>query len=425
MKIAYLTSQYARAADTFIRREVRGLREMGHEVHTFSARRAPGQDISEEVKQEQANTLYLTEQPVPKLAWSTIKMISRRPSRFAKAAKTVFTMGSPGVKNRVWQLAYLMEASLMAEELESRGVEHIHNHIAQASATVALLASELSGIPYSLTVHGPHIFFEPKTQNLGLKVSKSAFTACITQFCKSQVKIFTPHEHWSKLAIVHCGLDETFLGAPPTPVPNKPQVLTIGRLSEEKGQLDLVEVIADLKNEGVAIELVVVGDGPMRGSMEALAKSLGVENHIHFKGWKSSEEVRNIIEASRIMLHPSFAEGLPVVIMEALALGRPVIASRIAGIPELVVDKESGWIVTPGDKDDTRRALREAMQMSSEQLSSMGLAGRRRVEEHHDNRKETLRLSELIETLGGRGVNEATTTKTPSSLNGVSQRPHI
>ncbi|MEL6186024.1 MAG: colanic acid biosynthesis glycosyltransferase WcaL, partial [Myxococcota bacterium] len=196
MKLAYLTSQYARAADTFIRREVAGLRDMGHEVHTFSARRAPGQDVSDEVRKEQEQTLYLTEQSVADLALATLGRAGKNPGKFLRAATTAYRLGRTGLKNRVWQVAYLMEASLLADELEQREVEHLHNHIAQSSAMVALLASELTGIPYSMTVHGPHIFFEPNEQALGSKVSRSAFTACITEFCKSQVKIFTPHADW-------------------------------------------------------------------------------------------------------------------------------------------------------------------------------------------------------------------------------------
>jgi glycosyltransferase involved in cell wall biosynthesis len=404
MKIAYLTSQYARASDTFIRREVQGLREMGHEVHTYSARRAPGQDVSEDVRREQSSTLYLTEQPVRDLAASTIRRLWKKPARFWGAAKSAAGLGTKGVKNRVWQVAYIMEASRLAEDLEARGVEHLHNHLAQASATVALLASEMSGIPYSMTVHGPHIFFEPREQALGAKVSRSAFTACITEFCKSQVKIFTPYKDWGRLEIVHCGLDETFLGREPTPVPDTPKVVTVGRLCEEKGQMELIEVVAALTREGVDIELVVVGDGPLRAPMEKLAGELGVEKRVDFRGWQSSEAVRAAIEESRVMLHPSFAEGLPVVLMEALALGRPVVASRVAGIPELVVDGESGWVVTPGDTQDTLRALRRALSTPPGALSEMGRAGRERVQRDHDNRKETSKLARLIETRGGRNA---------------------
>lgn len=401
MKIAYLTSQYARASDTFIRREVQGLREMGHEVHTFSARRAPGQDVSEEVRREQANTMYLTEQPVLEMAKSTLRRIRKKPARFVEASRSAFGLGRAGLKNRLWQVAYLLEASHLAEEMESRGVEHLHNHLAQASATVALLASELSGIPYSMTVHGPHIFFEPREQALGPKVSRSAFTACITEFCKSQVKIFTPYTSWDKIEIIHCGLDQTFLGKPPTPVSDTNKVVTVGRLCEEKGQMELIDVVAQLKADGIDMELIVVGDGPLKAPMEALADKLGVRDRVDFRGWQSSDAVRTAIEESRVMLHPSFAEGLPVVIMEALALGRPVVASRIAGIPELVVEGENGWIVTPGDTADTVRALKAALQAPVEALTKLGAHGRAAIEDRHDNAKETAKLARLIETRGG------------------------
>lgn len=402
MKIAYLTSMYARAADTFIRREVQGLRAMGHEVHTFSARRAKGEDIDDEIKREQAGTIYLTEQSIRDLVGSGFQRLRKRPRRFFRAVATAFSLGRPGVKNRIWQVAYLLEASLLAERMERLGVQHLHNHIAQASATVALLASEMSGIPYSMTVHGPHIFFEPREQALGPKVSRSAFTACITEFCRSQIKIFTPYRDWGRLEIIRCGLDETFLGHPMTPVPDTDRVVTVGRLCEEKGQMALIEVVAALRDEGIRVELVVVGDGPLRGPMEALARDLGVADRVDFRGWQSSGGVRAAIEGCRLMLHPSFAEGLPVVIMEALALGRPVIASRIAGIPELVVDGESGWIVTPGDVGDTLRALKEALRTPVDRLTEMGKAGRVRVEQEHDVKRETAKLARLIETRGGR-----------------------
>lgn len=401
MKIAYLTSMYARAGDTFIRREVAGLRELGHEVHTFSARRAPGEDVSEEIKAEQANTLYLTEQPVLDMVKCTWKRLTKKPVRLMRASASAFKLGQTGVKNRIWQVAYIMEASLLAEEMEARGVEHLHNHIAAASATVALLASEISGIPYSLSIHGPHIFFEPRAQSLGPKVSRSAFTTCITQFCKSQAKIFTPYGDWPRLEIIHCGLDSTFLGQPPTPVADNNKVVTVGRLCEEKGQMELIEVVSELKKQGIDMELVVVGDGPLRTPMEALAGKLGVSDRVDFKGWLGSAEVREAIEGCRLMLHPSFAEGLPVVIMEALALGRPVVASRIAGIPELVVQGESGWLVTPGDTQDTLRALKEALQTPAARLSEMGAAGRARVERDHNIKTETAKLAQLIESRGG------------------------
>ena len=399
MKIAYLTSIYARASDTFIRREVQGLREMGHEVHTFSARRSPpNQNVSQDVLKEQASTMYLTEQPAMDMVKATITRILKDPKRFVEAAQMAAKTAKPGLRNGVMQAVYLMEAALLAEELIDRGVEHLHNHLAQNSATVALLASKLSGIPYSLTVHGPYIFFEPKEQALSEKVTNSSFTACITQFCKSQVKIYTPYEHWDKLKIIHCGLDETFLGTPPPPVPDNNKVVTVGRLCEEKGQMELLDVVAQLKNDGVPMNLIVVGDGPLREPMEHRAKELNIQDLVDFRGWQSSEEVRSAIQESRIMLHPSFAEGLPVVIMEALALGRPVVASRIAGVPELVEHGVNGWITTAGDINSVKTALKEAINTPIAKVTEMGLAGRRRIEIDHNNNIETAKLAQLIAT---------------------------
>ncbi len=396
MKIAYLTSAYARAGDTFIRAEVSELRRRGHEVHTFSIRRAAEEDISETIREEQAKTDYILERGLLKLAKSFGGQLRRRPARAAEALTLAVRIRPPGLVAFGKQLVYVLEASYLAERLEALGVEHLHNHIPEGSGTVTLLASMLSGVPYSQTVHGPGFFFHVKDWALGEKVARSAFFACITSFCKSQCMIFTPVEHWPKLAEVRCGLDSHFLDAPAVPPPEAPRLVMVGRLCPEKGFMLMVEAVKALADEGVRCEVDVIGGGPLAADLERRVRELGLADRIHLLGWKSSDEVREHVQKARALLLPSFAEGLPVVIMEALALGRPVISTHIAGIPELVRSGETGWLVPAGSTEPLVEAMREAVTAPLERIEAMGAAGRILVRERHDITVEVGKLESLM-----------------------------
>ncbi len=396
MILAYLTSQYARASDTFVRREVRLLRQRGHSVHTFSIRRPDGA-VDQEITTEQANTLYLVEAGAPRLMLAGLRTLCTQPRRFLLAAALNWRSGMPGVRQRLWQVMYLMEACLLAAELRRRGVQHLHNHIAENSATVAMLASILSGVPYSMTVHGPGIFFHARQWALDQKIARSAFTACISDFCRSQCMIFAPPDCWDRLHIVRCGVGERFLKDDPPPVPDVARFVCVGRLCAEKGQAMLVEAIARLRDDGFAAELVLVGDGELRPMLERRIAALKLTGRVTITGWADSDAVRRRLVDARAMVMASFAEGLPVVIMEALALGRPVIATQIAAIPELVRPGETGWLAPAGNIDALTQAMRQALTAPVAELAAMGRCGRQLVAQRHDAQTECGRLEALIE----------------------------
>lgn len=401
MTIAYLTSVYGRASDTFIRVEVQELRAREHTVFTYSIRRPePEHTVSPEVESEQRGTDYILERGLWRLLGATVRAAVASPARFISAARLAWNTRTPGLKALVWQAAYLVEAAYLAGELRRRGVQHLHNHIAQNSASVAMLTSELSGIPYSMTVHGPSIFYEPLRWALPEKIVRSAFTACISDFCRSQCMAFTPADAWGKLHIVRCGLDRTFLDAPAVTVPAVPRLVSVGRLCEAKGQLLLIEAMARLKAEGVRAELVLIGDGPMRAPIEALIDRHRLHEEVKLLGWRDSARVRQELLDARVMVLPSFAEGLPVVLMEALALGRPVITTYIAGIPELVEHGVNGWLVPAGSLDRLVHAIREALATPVEELERMGSAGKRSVELKHSVAREAAKLEDLMRRTG-------------------------
>ena len=395
-KLAYLTSAYARAGDTFIRGEVTELRRQGFCVHTFSIRRDPNQQISDEIRIEQEGTTYILEQGVANLLFAVAMQLVTAPLAFVSTLGLAMRVRSYGIRSLIWHCCYLAEAAYLARRMKKLGVQHLHNHIAENSATVAMLASSMTGIPFSFTVHGPHEFYVVSQIALGEKIARAKFVSCISSFCKSQCMGWSDPKHWYKLKEIHCGLDDRFLKEEPSPILDQPRLLCVGRLCADKGQTLLIEAIAKLRAQGVELHLELIGDGPTRGEVEAAITRYGLEKSVTLSGWKSSEEIACALRSALVFVLPSFAEGLPVVIMEALAMGRPVIATYVAGNPELVHPGENGWLVPAGDVEALAAAIREALNTPIARLMEMGACGRKAVLDRHDIRKEATKLRNLF-----------------------------
>lgn len=391
MKIAYLTGEYPRASDTFIQREVAGLRAAGLVVDTASIRRTgPEHHVGAEQRQEAARTFHVLEaakKPL-RLLGAHGALFAQSPTRWLKALALAWKTSPKGVKARAYQMFYFAEGGVLARHLQKTGATHLHNHIAKASCTVAMLASALSGIPFSFTLHGPDIFFEPYHWRLDEKIARASFVACISHFSRSQAMAFAPQVHWSKLHIVHCGVEpQRYAGTPE----GGSELLFVGRLASVKGLPVLLRALAHVPDA----RLTLVGDGPERAELETLISELELEARVRLLGFQSQDAVATLLAESGALVLPSFAEGLPVVLMEAMAAGLPVITTKIAGVPELVRDGENGWLVSPGDEAGLRAAL-EGYLASPARASAMGTAGRARVAEEFDAHIEARRLATLF-----------------------------
>jgi glycosyltransferase involved in cell wall biosynthesis len=396
MVLGYLTSQYGRAADTFIRQEVSGLRARGHQVFTFSIRRPDDFVESDEVLRERAATTYVLAAPFTQLLGSVLSILLRDPGRTLRAAVLAWKTRRPGLKGALWQAFYFVEAAYLARCLSARGIEHVHNHIAMNSASVCMLAAVMAGIPWSMTVHGPHEFVEPATWALARKLQSAAFSVFVSEFARSQAMWHAPARAWARFHVVRCGLDASLLDRPATPVPEEPRFVFVGRLAPEKGVTVLMDAVARLASRGVSLQLVVIGDGPCRADMERAIARHGLHEVVKLLGWQASARVQEEIVASRALVLPSFAEGLPIVLMEALALHRPVVCTPIAGIPELVQQGVNGWLVPPGSVDALCGALHEVTRASPIELFEMGKAGARTVRERHDGAASVAALEALF-----------------------------
>jgi glycosyltransferase involved in cell wall biosynthesis len=195
--------------------------------------------------------------------------------------------------------------------------------------------------------------------------------------------------------VVRCGVDAAFLAGGPQPISDVARFVCVGRLAEQKGQLLLLDALARLANEGHSFEMVLAGDGPMRPAIEKRIARLNLGERVRISGWLSNESVRKEILDARALVLPSFAEGLPVVLMEALALGRPVVTTFVAGIPELVEAGWSGWLVPAGSINELADALRQALETPVDRLEAMGRIGAERAAARHDARTEAAKLAAL------------------------------
>ena len=399
VNLAYLASSYPRAVDTAVRNEVSGLRTRGHRLDTFAIRRTPPDQLTSDFHRAEAqSTTYLLSDRAHTFPLVFLWAVLLRPVHFLRAVALAWRTKPPGLRGGFLQLAYLLEGLALARELSRRSIEHLHCHIGENPASVAMLASAVCDVPFSMTIHGPYIFRAPEAWALAEKLRRAAFTACITEFTRSQCMIHLPPDDWGKLAVVRCGPDPAFLREAPPPLPDAPRLVWVGRLCEEKGVPVLLEAFARVvAGRHPQAELVMVGDGPLRPWTEQRLAEMGLGDRVRITGWRNAEEVREEVAAARGLVLPSFAEGLPAVLMEALALGRPVVSTTIAGIPELVEPGRNGWLVPAGSVVALAEAIDALLGASTGTLEAMGRAGRADVLERNNPEREIPRLEALMQ----------------------------
>ncbi|WP_071675450.1 glycosyltransferase family 4 protein [Nioella nitratireducens] len=394
MKIAYLTGEYPRATDTFIQREIAALRGLGFDVLPCSIRRTGAEHlVGDEQRQEAARTYHVLPATIRPLRLIRAKLRAMaHPGRFFAALALAWRTAPRGIRGRLYNLIYFAEAMVLADHLRAEGVTHLHNHIAKSSCTVAMLASCLTGIPYSFTLHGPDIFFAPEHWRLDEKIARARFVACISDFCRSQGMLWSDAAHWAKLKIVHCGVEPSRYAAGAR---DGTKLLFVGRLASVKGVPVLLEALASARETMPEVSLTLVGDGPDRAALEAEVQTRGLRDAARFVGYQSQAEVAGLLASHDVLVLPSFAEGVPVVLMEAMAARMPVIATQVGGVGELVRHGATGLLVSPGDAGHLCGAIVELMG-NAERREAMGTAGRATVEAAFNAPTEAARLARLF-----------------------------
>jgi colanic acid/amylovoran biosynthesis glycosyltransferase len=394
IRVAYLVNQYPKVSHSFIRREILALESRGFEVQRIALRGWDDGLADPEDREERKRTRYVLQAGMLALLIDVVFALINSPIKFVAALRLALRMARHAERPLPYHLAYLAEACRVAAWLRESGAAHLHAHFGTNSAEVAMLAHALGAPAYSFTVHGPEEFDAPRALGIAEKVRRSAFVVAISAFGRSQLYRWVEPQHWRKISVVHCGLEAGFHQVAAAPPPEVPRLVCVGRLCEQKGQRLLIEAAARLAAKGISCEMVLAGDGELRAELEELGKHCGQK--IRITGWLSAEQVREEILAARALVLPSLAEGLPVVLMEAMALRRPVLTTYVAGIPELVRPGENGWLVPPGDVAELAAALEHVLARPAAELRAMGEAARARALERHSIDTEAAKLAALF-----------------------------
>jgi colanic acid/amylovoran biosynthesis glycosyltransferase len=408
--VGYVVSRYPLTSHTFILREVLALRRRGVRVDTFSVRRTdPKTLLSADERTEFDRTSAIMPISAVRLVAVHAFVALGAPSAYLKTLSRAIRRSGRG-RARLWGLFYFAEAIVLWQRCHRSGVRHLHAHLANQSCDLAHLACTYGtlrdpeeGWWWSFTMHGPTEFFDVERFHLAEKVEQADLVVCISDFCRSQLMALVGPDHWDRLVVVHCGVDLSrypLREAPASPGPAPFQLLSVGRLVPEKGQALLLEAVRLLKDREVPVSLTLAGDGQDRPRLEARSRALGLEGIVRFVGSVSQDTMPELFAAADIFCLASFAEGVPVVLMEALASGVPVITTAIAGVPELVSDGLDGFVVAPGRAD----LIADAVQRLADPAvrTRMGVHGRQTVQAHFDSDACAEELATLFAAFEGR-----------------------
>ncbi len=407
MHIAYVTTGYPWVSHTFIQNEVLGLRALGVEVDTFTVARSPLSECRTDADREAYRTTYALRPPRPgHYLRAHLAGMLTRPSRYLAALRRALRMAGWAPRDLERHAAYFVQGVVLWDRCRRAGVSHVHAHFANVSSDVAMLAAMLGGdgFTWSYTMHGPTEFYDLRHHRLAEKATDAAFVICISDFARSQLMGIVDPAGWSKLRVVHCGVDVARF-APAAAARLREEgpvtVACVGRLVPEKGQSLLIEAVGAMRDAGVDVRLVLVGDGPQRESLERLVDSSGLRDGVVFRGAVAHTEVERILHEADIFCLPSFAEGVPIVLMEAMAMELPVVACQVMGIPELIEDGLTGRLVRPGSRGDLIRAL-SALAADPDRRAGLGRAARERVAAQFDLTANVAQLREVYAEYLGR-----------------------
>ena len=401
MQIAYVLNTYPQPSHSFIRRELRALERQGLHVTRLAMRRAEVPLVDAADREEAAATRYVLDAGGLGLAWSVLLRAARNPAAFLRALRLAWATGAVSEAGRLRHLVYLAEAAHVARICAAAKVQHIHAHFGTNAASVAMLTHEMGGPAYSFTVHGPEEFDAPRALSLGTKIARARFVAGVSSFGRSQLCRWVPHDLWDRIKVVHCGVEAARFAGPQPPPERGLELVAIGRFVEQKGQMVLIPALERLRAAHPEVHLRLIGDGPLRGALQEAVRAARLEMNVTFTGWLDEAAIRTALDGAHALVMPSFAEGLPMVVMEAMAAARPVIATHIAGTPELVQDGVTGWLVPAGDADALADALAELARMPAGARAEMGRAGRARVLARHDVDAEAAKLAALFRAAFG------------------------
>jgi colanic acid/amylovoran biosynthesis glycosyltransferase len=411
LRCAYLVARHPAITQTFVYHEIRALRGLGAEVLTASVRRSdPGEALSPDAERERRETYALLPTSVPRLLRAHARAFGQAPLAYLQTLASALWMGPAGARNRLWQLFYFAETMLLWEWLVRQDVRHVHVHFANVASDVAMLCASFGNRAdpggarwsWSLTVHGPTELLDMQAHKLARKVRAADAVICTSDFVRSQLLSLVPEPGGTHLVTLRCGVDRTIFHPPAEPPDGTPvEILNVAGMSARKGHRVLLDALAELDRRGVDFHAKLVGDGPERAALEEHVGNLGLDDRVTFMGALGEHVVPGLYRRADIFCLPSFAEGVPTVLMEAMASELPVVTTHIMGVPELVRDGHSGLVIPPARSDALADAL-EALAGDPELRRKLGRAARERVESEYDLHRSAVQLARLLGSLAAR-----------------------
>jgi colanic acid/amylovoran biosynthesis glycosyltransferase len=404
MRIAYVMTHYPKHSQTFLFDEVRNVPGDGVSIVPIALNAPePGDVESDDERVEAGRTYYVKSVPKATIARTVTGLTRRAPRAVADLFARARSAAGTDVKAALWNAFYAVEAMLVWDHCERTGCRHIHAQFGTNTATVASLAARLGTaltpdrpVTWSFTVHGYHEFTAEERYGIADKVRDADLVVGVSDYTRSQLMRLTEPEHWSKIHTVHCGIDLARFTYAPRPTPNEPPiVVTVGRLSPEKGQLVLLDAVRILRDRGIDVRARIVGGGPSAESLAARSAALGIADRVEFTGAIAPDQVAAELDAADVFCLASFAEGIPVSVMEALARGLPVVTTYVGGVAELVEDGVTGCIVPAGRPDRVADAIGRLVQDASLR-ARVSEQGRQRVVQEHDLTRTTATLRSLF-----------------------------
>jgi glycosyltransferase involved in cell wall biosynthesis len=395
MKLAYLVSQYPAANHAFMLREISRLRALGFEiaVASINAPDRPPEKLTDEERAEARTTFYVKRAGISAALKAHARVFFRRPASYLRGLAFALTLGDWSPRKTLSALFYFAEAVMAGAWMQGLGLSHAHSHYA---STIGLIMTRIFPITLSITFHGPDEFENPAAFRVREKIEASLFVCGISNYARSQLMKHASYEQWSKIEIAPLGVDlSVFAPRPFRPSPPVFRIVCVARLAPVKGQHILLEAMEILQNRGRNAILHLAGGGPDRASLEKDAAARGISGRVIFEGLLNQDQLRALYRQSDALALPSFAEGLPVVLMEAMAMEIPCVTTWITGIPELIENGKDGLLIPPGDAAALADAL-DRLILDPDLRLRIGQAGRPKVVELFDLARNGSRLAEIF-----------------------------
>lgn len=396
--MAYIVSQYPALSMVWIIREIQQLRSLGFRINVISVNDAARASVglTETELEEAAGTYYIKNHGIKGALRAHLKTLKENPKGYLRGWRRSLQLGKLDLRAQIFNLMYFTEALMAGVWMKEKEFTHLHAHLGSQAATIGLFTKEVFGNGFSITVHGPDEFYNAPGQYLTEKVATADFICTISSFARSQLMKLSAYEHWHKIEVSRLGVNpEDFAPRDAGKSADAFEVVCVGRLTPAKGQHILVDAMRLLVEQGRKVRLRLVGDGEDREALERHVDSLGLHEQVVFEGAVNQDRIRDLYAGANAFAIPSFAEGIPVVLMEAMSMEIPCVTTRITGIPELIRDGVDGLLTTPSDVNEFAEAI--ARLMDDDALcATLAKNGRKRVLEHYHLEHNVDRLAGIF-----------------------------